>query len=369
MHNKICLKFKCKLFIICSRRGAVLGNILQKRLLRCTARLTSLVVTIFSLLRQCFWLVQLNTRVDISYKFLCRIIIKIFYRHCVEHFHSVFTDPLKLVHGPPCGSVDPGLRTPGLVERFNPYLRTALRCRDNNGDWFDHLGLCLLGIQASYHSALKMSRAERLFGKKIQLPSSFFDETTPKPRFDDPALTKSLMNFFSNRTPAPINTEKRCTNFHVDKQLFTRPAVYLRVDRVKKGLANSFTGPFKVLERFDKYFIIETFKGSSKISIDRLKPTYTLDFVNDSKATIKNNNDSFISSRNKSTSNSAATVTKDSRRRPYENNLYFTDTSNKLHSDSFDIDQRDPSFSSYNIPTKTTTRSGRVINLPIRYRS
>ena len=76
-----------------------------------------------------------------------------------------------------------------------------------------------------------------------------------------------------------------------------------------------------------------------------------------------------ISSRNKSTSTSAATVTKNSGRQPCENNLYFTDTSNKLHSDSFDIDQRDPLLSSYNIPIKKTTRSGRVINPPIRYRS
>ena len=210
-----------------------------------------------------------------------------------------------------------------LVERFNRYLRTSLRCHDNNDDWFDHLGFCILGIQASYHSVLNMSRAERLFDKKIQLPSSFFDETTPKPRFDDPALTKSLMNFFCNRSPAPINTEKRFTNFHVDKQLLTCSAVYLRVDRVKKGFENSFIGPFKVFKRFDKYSIIETFKGSSKISIDRIKPAYTLDFVKDHKIKSKNNNDSFISSRKKSTSTSAATVTKDSRRQSYENNLYF----------------------------------------------
>ena len=221
--------------------------------------------------------------------------------------------------------------------------------------WFDHLG-----IQASYYSALNMSRTERLFGKKIQLPS-FFDKTTPKPRFDDPGLTKSLMNFFRNRSPAPINTQKRYTNFHVDKQLLTCPAVYLRVDRVKKGLENSFTGPFKVLERFDKYFIIETFKGSSKILIDRLKPAYTLDFVNDHKTKSTNNNDFFNSSRNKPTSTSATTVTKDSQRPPYENNLYYADTSNKSHSDAFDIDQRDPPSSSCNTPTKTTTRSGRVI--------
>ena len=161
-----------------------------------------------------------------------------------------------------------------------------------------------------------MSRAERLFGKKIQLLPSFFDETTPKPRFDNPVLTKFLMNFFSNRSPALINTEKRYTNFHVDRQLLTCPTVYLRVDRVKKGLENSFTRPFKVLERFDKYFIIEIFKGSSKTLIDRLEPAYTFDFVNDSKTTSKNINNSFISSRNISTSTSAAAVRKESRRRP-----------------------------------------------------
>ena len=133
-------------------------------------------------------------------------------------------------------------------------MRTALQCHYNNNDGFNHLELCILGIQASYHSALNMSRAEQLFGKKIQFSSCFFDETTPKPRFDDPALTKSLMNLFSDRCPAPINTEKRYTNFHVDRQFLTCPAVYLRVDRVKKGLENSFTKPFKVLERFDNYF-------------------------------------------------------------------------------------------------------------------
>ena len=95
-----------------------------------------------------------------------------------------------------------------LVERFNRYLYTALRCHDNNAYWFDHLGLCFLGTQAIYHSALNMSPAERLFGKKIQLPSFFFDETTPKPRFDNPALTKSLMNFFNNRSHAPIKRNK-----------------------------------------------------------------------------------------------------------------------------------------------------------------
>ena len=96
-----------------------------------------------------------------------------------------------------------------------------------------------------------MSRVERLFGKKVQLLSSFFHETTAKPRFYDIALTKSLMNFFNNKSLGPINTEKRYISFHVDKRLLTCPAVYFRVDGIRNALKNSFTGPFKVMERFD----------------------------------------------------------------------------------------------------------------------
>ena len=98
----------------------------------------------------------------------------------------------------------------GLVKRFNEYLRTALRCHDNKTNWVDHLGLCLLGIQASYHSALNMTRAKRHCGKKIQLPSFFFDEIMPKPRFDDTAITKSLINFFNNRSPLLL-TQRNAT--------------------------------------------------------------------------------------------------------------------------------------------------------------
>ena len=135
--------------------------------------------------------------------------------------------------------------------------------------------------------------------------------------------------------------------------MLTGPAVYLRVAHVKKGLENSFTGPYKVLERFDKYFMIETSKSSFKISIDRLKPAYTLVFVNDCKT--KKKNDFFISRDKKSISIPATTVTKDSRRWPCKNNFYFTDTSNKAHPDSFNIDRQDHLFQLCNLPTKKTT--------------
>ena len=81
------------------------------------ARLTSLVVTIFSLLTQCFWLVQLNTRVDISFKLLCRLIIKIFLPSLYRTFSFGLHGPLKTCPKTPKGSVDPSLRPPVLERR------------------------------------------------------------------------------------------------------------------------------------------------------------------------------------------------------------------------------------------------------------
>ena len=49
--------------------------------------------------------------------------------------------------------------------------------------------------------------------------------------------------------------------------------VWIRVDRIRKPLEAPYMGPFKVIKRSDKFFVIETVKGNQQsISIDRLKP-------------------------------------------------------------------------------------------------
>jgi len=162
-----------------------------------------------------------------------------------------------------------------MVERFNRFLRTALKCQDYNEKWFDQLGLVLLGRNASFNSDLKMSRAEHLFGKKLCLPCFYFDESAPKLALDDSELIKSLINYFNKREVGPINTQQNYKPVHVDKMLSSCQAVYMCVEHVKKGLVNLYTGPFKVLGKFEKYFTIETRKGLQNISLDRLKPAST----------------------------------------------------------------------------------------------
>ena len=47
------------------------------------------------------------------------------------------------------------------------------------------------------------------------------------------------MQFFEQRSPAPINTHKDYHKVSVGRKLFETPSMCIRVDRVKKGLEPS----------------------------------------------------------------------------------------------------------------------------------
>ena len=83
-------------------------------------------------------------------------------------------------------------------------------------------------------------------------------------------LHKTMAKFdltdFSNR-------EKSTKTSYVPDQLQTCDKVWIRIDRVQKLLEAPYSGPYMVLERTPKYFLIETNSNThTQVSIDRLKP-------------------------------------------------------------------------------------------------
>ncbi|KFM75845.1 hypothetical protein X975_12526, partial [Stegodyphus mimosarum] len=62
----------------------------------------------------------------------------------------------------------------------------------------------------------------------------------------------------------------------VHKDLDSCIQVFIRVDRIKKPLEPAYEGPFPVLDRQEKYFSLSIKGKPVKISVDRLKPAYTL---------------------------------------------------------------------------------------------
>ena len=199
------------------------------------------------------------------------------------------------------------------------------------------------------------SNLERLFGKTLRLPSSFFTRSKANvSKVDDQLLLQNLLKFFDHHSAVPINSHKNYRRVTVDEKLFETPSVYVRVDRVKKGLKSSYTGQHKVQQRFDKYFTVRTSRGPKNVSLDRLKPAYEVDIMQNNQVNLKDSNNSVIAYSNCST-RSASTELK------------------SKHESSTEITTTSPESSAPNVqsPIKSAgnyaTRSGRVVRSPLRF--
>lgn len=61
---------------------------------------------------------------------------------------------------------------------------------------------------------------------------------------------------------------------YIPSDLFSVPKVWLRTDRVKKSLEAPYTGPYDVIERYPKYFVLKLPQGNTSVSVDRIKPAH-----------------------------------------------------------------------------------------------
>ena len=59
---------------------------------------------------------------------------------------------------------------------------------------------------------------------------------------------------------------------YVDPLLFRCSQVFVRIDSVKSPLQRPYSGPHFLLERHDKYFVIEKDGRTDTVTIDRLQP-------------------------------------------------------------------------------------------------
>ena len=59
-------------------------------------------------------------------------------------------------------------------------------------------------------------------------------------------------------------------NFHE----FASGEVWVRVDRLQKSLEAPYSGPYRVVRREQKYFVLRLPQGDTSVSIDHLKPAY-----------------------------------------------------------------------------------------------
>ena len=118
---------------------------------------------------------------------------------------------------------------------------------------------------------------EMALGTSIRLPGEYFENSTSVELSEKNTVqptsqyAKTFCSFMNSlRYNVPGHPKKQQT--YVDPLLFRCSQVFVRIDSVKSPSQRPYSGSHFVLERYDKYFVIEKDGHTDTVTIDRLKP-------------------------------------------------------------------------------------------------
>ncbi|XP_026462712.1 uncharacterized protein LOC113387804 [Ctenocephalides felis] len=146
--------------------------------------------------------------------------------------------------------------------------------KDNT--WLEALPLILLGIRNAYKPDIKTSAAEMVYGEPLRLPGEIFELHRNPQNLRHPAdLISRLRQHVAHLQPSKSSNHTNNKPF-IFQDLQTCTHIFLRDDTIRKSLQQPYQGPYEVLKRDDKTVTIRTQKGSTRVSIDRVKPAYII---------------------------------------------------------------------------------------------
>ncbi|XP_041976493.1 uncharacterized protein LOC121731204 [Aricia agestis] len=160
----------------------------------------------------------------------------------------------------------------GLVKRLHRQLKSAISCHSTT-NWVETLPIVLLGIRTAWKEDLRASCAELVYGEPLRLPGEFFSTRNPSTLEDLSEFGNRLHNHLSRLSPQATSWHGNRT-FYVPKNSKDATYVYLRQGPERKTLQPAYLGPFKVIRRGSKAYVIEVQGQEQTVTIDRLKPAY-----------------------------------------------------------------------------------------------
>lgn len=233
----------------------------------------------------------------------------------------------------------------GKLERWHRTLKSALMARLNSTSWIDELATVMLGLRAATRVDTGVSAAELTYGTTIRLPGDFYNAQSQNVQIDQESYVHRLRQVINSYTPVSrVNRDSRKIFIH--KDLVDCQSVFVRNDMVRRSLQHPYDGPYRVISRTDKVFKVQINDRQVNISIDRLKPAYMLEDSEPSKQ-----------APTYSAVTKASLVDKEK--------MCGNRTHDMSHSTTKDSEHRTRDLSD-KLPR--TTRSGRVIKLPVRFR-
>ena len=168
----------------------------------------------------------------------------------------------------------------GMIERVHRTLKERLMSRaashsSSSASWMSHLPFVLLGLRTTVREDAGCCPADVVYGQQLRLPGDLVHGG------DDDVAASAVSSFSSAlrssmRRIGPILPVRRGPVMpgHVPRALESVSHVFLRVDAVRRPLTPPYLGPFLVLERGPKTFVISKSGKRTTVSIDRIKPAF-----------------------------------------------------------------------------------------------
>nr|VZH99086.1 unnamed protein product [Spirometra erinaceieuropaei] len=159
----------------------------------------------------------------------------------------------------------------GLVERLHRQLKSSLMSQTDAATLSLNLPLVLLGIRSSVKEDIQCTAAELVYGTPLRLPGEFVQPSTTNTN-----ITSTFVQQLKQRMAQLRPTPTRLTSKHVfvHEDLKSAPFVFVRHDAVRQPLCPPYDGPYKVVQRKDKFYVLQKADKTDAVSIDRLKPAY-----------------------------------------------------------------------------------------------
>ena len=166
----------------------------------------------------------------------------------------------------------------GMIERQHRTLKDRLIARAHHagGGWMEHLPFVLLGLRASVREDAGCSPADLLYGSPLRLPGPLLDSGGLVSSSPDPSsFVAHLRGVMDSARPIPV-IHHGVRSSSVDPALSAVSHVFLRIDAVKRPLVAPYEGPFQVLSRTPKTFVLLRRGKPVTVTVDRLKPAFFL---------------------------------------------------------------------------------------------
>ena len=130
----------------------------------------------------------------------------------------------------------------------------------------------MLGLRTAPKEDLNCSSAELVYGKTLRLPGEFFDQQTKYT--DQSDYIKELRETFKLIRPTQTSCHGNKQGKSFPTLLTTCDFIFIHNDAHRSPFQKVYDGPYRVIERKDKYFVVEKNGKKNSISFDKLKPAY-----------------------------------------------------------------------------------------------